>query len=106
MSMEDKLIWETESLIGYEAELQGLNNYIAEEQRENFDFSGFTILGGSKDQREVFIQDGEWYRGLIPSNIHLKEIFELMREALMWRLRARDSEGWLKQLIKKPWRIW
>jgi len=104
--MEKKqLIWETESLIGYEAELKGLNEAIVEEQRQDFDFSGFTILTGG-DQREVFIMDGEWYRGLIPSNIHLKETFKLMRDALIWRLKARDCEGWLKQLIKKPWRAW
>lgn len=103
---EDKLLYEKEPLIGYGRELASLIRIIEKHRhRDNFDFSGFTIWGGLS--REVFIDDGEGMRrGLIPSNIHLKEVFELMRDLLIWRLRARDQEGWLKQLIKKPWRIW
>jgi len=100
------LIWEKESYIGYYAELRGLEEAIRQEMREDFDFSGFTILEGGH-RREVFIQDGEWYRGLIPSNIHLKETFELMRDALIWRLRAKNKQkGWLQQLLKNPVKLW
>ena len=104
--MEDKLLYEVEPLIGYERELEGLARVIEEHKREDFDFTGLTIWGGLG--REVFVDDGEgrMNRGLIPSNTHLRETFELMQTVLIWRLRARDHEGWLKQLIKKPWRIW
>jgi len=106
--MGEKLLYETEPYLGYQAELESLARHIEEYKREAFDFTGYTIVfcPGGINEAEVFIEDGEWMRGLVPSNVHLQRIFELMRDALIWRLRARDQEGWLKQLIKKPWRIW
>jgi len=104
--MKDKLLYEIEPYRGYQTELEDLTRHIEEYKRQDFSLDTQLCSALEALPKKVFVEDGEWMRGLVPSNIHLQRIFEGMRDALIWRLRARDHEGWLKQLIKKPWRIW
>lgn len=93
------MMYEAEPGYGWDAEERSLARYLKEVDKTPFDFSGYVIIGGT--EREVFVEDGAYMRGLIPSNIHLKETWEYLQEALHWR-----RQGWLKRLILRPWEIW
>lgn len=90
---------------------KGFNNEAVELDREIFKHEhrtpyNFTdlVISADKNEHEYFVQDGEWYRGLVSSDYHLCKVFKLMREIIHWR--TRPEKGWLRALFSNPGKVW
>jgi len=97
-------LYEKEPLVGFAKEKESIDVYIARlRSRPGFDFTGRTILDCSSSGGEVFIQDGEYYRGLTPSNTHLLRQFELMRDVLFWRMKLQKEQEKQQKGLRRIW---